>query len=304
MTPPSPGASLTSTIVAAMLIAFSFAFGQAAEANQTPICAPQWKIRYLVNASSIGAQPRYYGVYVPPNGPSSMPVVYAFHGKTNNPTNFSRNAALESFADEAGVIVVTPVAQRAPGSQNQLAWYAGDKITTQPGDPLHHDDQDFVEKLLPVIDAAQCTARDRYVMGYSSGAGMTMAMACRLSKAFKAAGAVAAAAFDSSCRTAAVNAPLINIHNSFDQVVPIRASEPNVWSYAQRNGCNGGQFEIDARWKPEIRHAFDCPANQGVVYHRLSIPNPGLGNLGHAWPTEANASENATRVIFEFFGLL
>lgn len=275
-----------------------------AEAWVDPICSPALNLHKLANTSSANESDREYRVYLPSNVTEPLPVVYAFHGATEDPVAWPDHARLTAFASLADVIIVAPVAQQVPGSDEKLVWYTGDNVTTKPGERLHHDDAKFIADLMVVIDAASCTSTKRFAIGYSSGAGMAMTLACLMSDKFRAVGGVGGAVFDTSCETAPVHRPLINIHNRNDQVVPFALAKLRVEKYAKRNRCTSVIKKWNSIWSPSYQHDHKCPAGSDVVFYELNIANPQLGAVGHAWPTQSNSGRNATREIFSFFGLL
>lgn len=279
--------------------------GVAHAAEKKSLCTPALNLHKLPNTSSVDGAEREYHVYVPSKISGPVPVVYAFHGATSDPLAWLNHARLTAFASLAKVVLVVPVAQKSPGSGEKLAWYAGDKIYTKAGDRLHHDDTIFIRDLINVVDAASCTSTKRFAIGYSSGSGMATTMSCMMSEMFRGAGGVGAAAFDSSCDVSLIHRPLINIHNENDQIVSFALSKTRVEKYAARNQCTSVRRRWNGYlWAPSWRHEFSCPVGSDVVFHSLESANPQLGVAGHAWPTQSNHGRNATRVIFEFFGLL
>lgn len=287
-----------------LAVAFFLFSSFAAHAQLIPICTPGTTPHLMTGTSSNGLT-RAYTVHVPPNGPATMPVVYAFHGSTNNPLLWpsAGEADLVNYANQADVIIVAPVAQATPYSNGKLEWYAGDQIGSMAGDPLHHDDNIFMEDLISLIDAQPCTEEARYAMGHSAGSGFAMQMACLQNDKFKAIGGAALAFFDSSCTGNGNNMPFLYIHNMRDTKVPLVIATPHFYEYAARHGCYRAKMKPDNYWDPSIMYDYRC-TNVDIRFHRLAFQKGKLGTQDHAWPTIANSGENATQVIFEFFGLL
>lgn len=290
---------------------------------------------------TVGGAPRVFHIYVPARAAFNLgrlgqgrpynpvPVVYAFHGLTYGEGSVldwaGVQALLTQYAEQANVIVVLPQGLEIPQPPGQpsgrLGWMAGD-ILHDLGPPaslyvesLHshvhptdtsawHDDNLFMDALIPHIDAAPCTTTTRYVMGYSAGAGMAMAMACMRSTQFESAGAVAYGHFDSRCANSARQIPLIHVHNLHDAVIPEQLSSHAMHQYAWRNGCGRITLTFNDVWQPDRKYQFACPAGKQVTHYRLVMANPRLGAEGHQWPNAANSGTNATERIFQFFGLI
>lgn len=280
-----------------------------ARANAAEICDPAYhshKVTYGEDAIS-----RSFHVYSPERQELPMPVVFAFHDRTEDSFAWADHARLSAYASLANVIIVAPVGVgikdlARPNSEKVLDWHfnAFDEETDSDAENVEPDDIDLIDAIVRLVDNAPCTSSERYLMGHGQGAELAMAAACRRPTLFRKVGVVGSTWYDGACVIAPQLVPAMAIQNAHDEVKPLSLVRARIRNYALRNLCTDVTRRTNINWPSSRRYAFDCPEGAEVIFHELHYQNPILGVTGHAWPTISNSHRSATRILFEFFGVL
>ncbi len=249
---------------------------------------------------------RTYLLHVPPgyDGTTRTPVIVLFHGLGGNSAAVAHSTRMMTLADQAGFILVAPQGLGATSK-----WDFRSPPTAAPSD------LGFADRLVKSIKRNACVDKHRtYAAGFSNGAALTLALACKGTTEFAAYAAVGAPYFNESCNSAPP-ASIIYFHGTADKVVPFAGGDtaigplPGVISALQgwvtHDACppRGSRTTVTAH----VRH-FDwtaCRKGAGVdVYEVL--------RGGHAWPGQASGSPgrvqgvqtqevNASELIWRFF---
>ena len=177
---------------------------------------------------------RRYTLYIPPSysdtgGTDATPLVLLFHGHGGLAGSFAGYTGLPAKADRAGFIAVMP-----QGLSTTLTPEPHWNFTTLglfgPDDP---DDIAFVDDLLDAMEAELCIDSARvFSTGFSSGAALSVRLACDLSDRIAAIAPVAGVYFppsnvhipESACLSTRP-VPVIAFHGIDDKGVPFEGSE-------------------------------------------------------------------------------
>jgi polyhydroxybutyrate depolymerase len=246
---------------------------------------------------------REYAVYVPrthdPARPS--PLLVELHGSGSHPAQQLEISGTDRAAEVYGFIVVLPVAARLPQG---ITWNV-------PPEPGLADDVAFVIDVVDEVSRRLCIETARFpVAGFSGGARLGSALACRHADRVAALAAVAGLRPPSSC---VGRVPVLAFHGTGDPVNPHAGGGPSYWGHgveaaaagwAANNGCGGPPVRIALG--PGIdRLAHDrCVDGARVVLYELD-------GIGHVWPGSRFAfpeerfgrmsSLDATALALEFF---
>ncbi|MBF6600638.1 MAG: hypothetical protein IVW36_09020 [Dehalococcoidia bacterium] len=248
---------------------------------------------------------RHYVLYVPPgyDGRQALPVVINLHGAGSNAaqqafySGFQRKAAQENF------ITITPDALGTPQAWNFIPL------------PDGADDVGFIRRALDATEAALCVDPARvYATGISSGAAMSVRLACSLQDRIAAIGIVAALWYPPGCPMAKAM-PVLEFHGTADPLVPFAggtvansglpapAIEDAAAAWARADGC--ASEPARARFANHVRSVAysECRDDIAVV---LFVVEGG----GHTWPGApvdiaalgpTTQEINATDQIWQFF---
>jgi polyhydroxybutyrate depolymerase len=253
-----------------------------------------------VNITHAG-RPRSFRLHIPDGyfPTNRMPLVLNFHGAGWTADEQLEYSEYISFADQNGIVVAAPNADRA------LGYWAPWNRTV--------DDVGFVDKILDRVRADLCIDGDRmFATGMSSGGIMSSYLACRLARRIAAVVTVAGTIQPNNCRPSRP-VPVMAFHGSHDRVIrfegggtvtgipvpPIR-SELRLW--ALRNGC--ADASTVARLAPDVvQRKWRCTGDRMVKLVRIE-------GGGHTWPGASRQvqglgrttqSIDATRAGWSFF---
>ncbi len=142
--------------------------------------------RTVVDSVQVGDTTRTYRLFIPvvvENTAEDLPLVIAFHDKSESGGSFQILTGFDEFADDFDFFVAYPDAI-APD------WAAGCNCTA--ADTLGVNDTAFVRLLISTIDDEYQIDRDRiYAAGYSLGGVFAHSLACGMSDEFAAVSSVA-----------------------------------------------------------------------------------------------------------------
>ena len=241
-----------------------------------------------------GGEERKYIRHVPPSyePATPMPLVVDLHGYAE-PADFQAVvSSLGSLGDEKGFITVEPYGQVDPPR-----WSTD----------LDGTDVAFIGDMLDELDDTLCVDDNRvYATGFSNGAMMTSALACKYNDRIAAAAPVAGiwqtegCAFDRPIPVVAFHGTLDN-YLSYDGgfgaavgalptpdggtlgegadpgAVATPSIPDNAAAWATRNGCDDTAPVENAVADDVTRLVYDCPSGADVELYRVS-------GGGHAWP--------------------
>lgn len=162
---------------------------------------------------------RSFILYTPPNMPSGVrPLVFNFHGYTNNMNFQMTYSEMNNVADVGKFYVVYP--QGLPDQNGINHWNAWQ-------DPTDVDDIGFIDALLTYLISSEPIDPARvYSCGFSNGGIFSYALAGQLSSRFAAVASVAGTITETMLQnlTPSRGVPIFHIHGNLDPVVPFDGS--------------------------------------------------------------------------------
>jgi len=162
---------------------------------------------------------REYILYTPPNMPAGpRPLVFNFHGYTNNMSFQMGYSEMNAVADVGKFYVVYP--QGLPDANGINHWNAWQ-------DPTDVDDIGYINALLDYLLATESINPQRvYSCGFSNGGIFSYALAGQLSNRFAAVASVAGTMTEVMLQntTPTRPVPVFHIHGSLDLIVPYDGS--------------------------------------------------------------------------------
>jgi polyhydroxybutyrate depolymerase len=244
---------------------------------------------------------RSYLLHVPPGIPagSSLPLVFVFHGMSEDGAYISAASGFNEISDANGFLIVYPNGSAPPGP---LSWNAGGCC----GSALRNriDEPAFIRAIL--ADLAQTSAIDPkriYATGFSNGAMLSYRLGCEMSDIFAAVAPVAGILAFSPCLPPEP-VSVLHIHGSNDVSVPIGGGGINPSSGLPFPSIN----RTIASWV-RLDGCTDSPhvEQSGIVVHTSyeSCRNGSavelyvIKGMGHHWPLSSVLP--ASQVIWEFF---
>ena len=223
----------------------------------------------------LGGVNRSYHVSVPAGHTGALPVIVALHGKGDNGRDFLAGTGLH----RARAIVAAPTGAG-------LAWSPAPYART-----TFEEDAAFVRALLDDLRSTFATG-NTYLAGFSNGGGLAVHLS--LTDLELAGVATVAAAVRATPDELAAAQPLdyLNIHGTFDDVVPFVGEQRSPYSGAEDDTTYGA---------PDVVAAFERRNGD-----RARATLTAVEGMGHEWPTGAWAARrgvDATEAILEFFGV-
>ena len=243
---------------------------------------------------------RWWYRHVPPahDGTTPVPLVLDLHGYEEGATIHEGTSGLGPFGDQKGFVTVTPQGQ-GPVPHWDTA--------------LGSTDLTFVGKVLDTTEQQLCIDTNRvYTTGYSNGAFMASAVACRFSDRVAAVAPVAGVRIIKGCKPRRP-VPVVAFHGTADgfvsyagglgkQALDLPASDgsgktlrdtmssdqlkatasqkdsvPKIMAtWAERNGCAAGHTETGVA-ADVTKFTYYCPPADAAVLYRVT-------DGGHAWP--------------------
>ena len=224
---------------------------------------------------NVGGVERSYHVSVPAGHTSALPVIVALHGKGDNGRDFLAGTGLH----RARAIVAAPTGAG-------LAWSPAPYART-----TFDEDAAFVRALIDDLRSTFATT-NTYLAGFSNGGGLAVHLS--LADLELAGVATVAAAVRAKPDELAAAQPLdyLNIHGTFDDVVPFAGE--------QRSPYSGGEDDTTFG-APDVVAAFERRNGDRALAELIAVEG-----MGHEWPTgpwAARRGVDATDAILEFFGV-
>src|SRR5439155_9191732 len=142
------------------------------------------------------------------DGTKRTPIVLSLHGAGSSAAAQAAYSRFPAKADSEGFILISPDAVGTPKAWNFIPLPSGG------------DDVGFVRDVLDRMDAQFCIDDARiYSTGISSGAAMSVRLACSLQDRIAAIGPVSALYYPPNCPTTKAM-PVIEFHGTADKLVP------------------------------------------------------------------------------------
>lgn len=222
-----------------------------------------------------GSLKRTYRVHIPPAAKNDrpLPVVLNFHGRSGTGIDQEITSGLVPVADREGFILVSP-----DGTGTPMGWSAGATA------PNNIDDVRFVSDILDTLQKELCVDTTRvYATGFSNGAFMTSRLACAMPD--RIAAVVAVGGVDFPGRKCNSTIPVLAIHGTADDVVPIDGGIVREWQYAganasieewaANNGCRPVSATLTLATGVAAESWADCAASTVMIR---------ITGAGHMWP--------------------
>ena len=218
---------------------------------------------------------RSYHVCVPAGHSGALTVIVALHGKGDNGRDFLAGTGLH----RARAIVAAPTGAG-------LAWSPAPYART-----TFEEDAAFVRALIDDLRSTFATG-NTYLAGFSNGGGLAVHLS--LTDLELAGVATVAAAVRATPDELAAAQPLdyLNIHGTFDDVVPFAGEQRSPYSGREDDTTYGA---------PDVVAAFERRNGDRARAELIAVEG-----MGHEWPTgpwAARRGVDATKAIVEFFGL-
>jgi polyhydroxybutyrate depolymerase len=246
-------------------------------------------------ALSAGGEQGTYVRHLPPSydGRKPLPLVIDLHGYAEAAAIHTRISALGAYGDKHDFITVTPQTAGPVPRWNT---------------DLKGGDVAFLGSLMDTAERTLCIDQARiFVTGYSNGAFMTSAMACKYADRIAAVAPVAGIEEIAGC-TFSRPVPVVAFHGTDDPFVPydggigkaaLKLPAPDgsgrtlgelgattatrgpsvpqaTAAWAKRNGC--GPTPASRKVTSDVTLiSYSCPADAQVELYRVT-------NGGHAWP--------------------
>lgn len=223
----------------------------------------------------VGGVKRSYHVCVPAGHTGALPVIVALHGKGDNGRDFLAGTGLH----RARAIVAAPTGAG-------LAWSPAPYART-----TFDEDAAFVRALIDDLRSTFATT-NTYLAGFSNGGGLAVHLS--LADLELAGVATVAAAVRAKPDELAAAQPLdyLNIHGTFDDVVPFAGEQRSPYSGGEDDSTFGA---------PDVVAAFERRNGDRALAELIAVEG-----MGHEWPTgpwAARRGVDATDAILEFFGV-
>lgn len=222
--------------------------------------------------------PRSYQLSRPGGASGPLPAIIALHGKGDNGVDFLAGTGLRG----ASALVAAPTGVGLAWSPAPYAHTTLDEDAARIGSVI--DD---------LINAEGADPQRIFLVGFSNGGGLAVELSLlddRVSGIATVSAAVRAT--PENIASAAWPVDYLNIHGTYDDVVPFAGERRSPYSGATDDTTYGA---------PDVVDAF-TRRNGGRARAQLRR----VEGMGHEWPTGPWASRrglDATRAILEFFGL-
>ena len=250
---------------------------------------------------------REYILYIPGSytGNEPVPVVFNFHGFTQQADDYMKYADFRPLADTANFILVYPQGTLFNGLSHwnvDGAWTIGSTV----------DDVGFTKALIDTISSEYNIDLSRvYSTGFSNGGYMSFHLACQLNDMITAIASVSATMIRTTFGDCAPQhpTPILQMHGTNDPLVPYDGSVTSIsvddalQYWINYNNCDQ---EPTATTLPHN----DNTTNGTTVLHlsyshgdnNTLIEHYRINNGGHDWPgSSGNMDFNACNEIWKFF---
>jgi polyhydroxybutyrate depolymerase len=238
-----------------------------------------------VHGVDVGNRRRLYLLYIPPGltDEQAVPVVFAFHGLTRDPSQMQRTSGFNETADNNGFVVVYPGAVEGSWSYRE-------------DDPDFIDESAFIELILLELNKIISVDPNRiYATGKSQGGVLAYRLACDMSDTFAAIASVAGPMAYSACEpTRAVS--VLHIHGLDDYLIPFEGGgrhqappvQEGIDNWVGFNNCTESIVEND--YDNGFTDTTYSSCLDGTTVELYTVEG-----MDHIWP------DFASETIWEFF---
>ena len=243
--------------------------------NCTAVAAGPTPGKTALKTITSGGMKRTFRLHVPPQAATNarLPLVLNFHGRSGTGIDQEITSGLVPISDREGFVLVSP-----DGTGTPMGWSAG---ATEPN---NIDDVQFVSDILDSVSRELCIDQARvYATGFSNGAFMSSRLACAMPDRIAAVAVVGGVDYPSNLCKSTI--PVLAIHGTADDVVPIDGGIVRQWHYrganisidewAANNGCRPLTSEVD------LEPGVTLDAYQDCVAPTLMVRVKGAT---HVWP--------------------
>ncbi len=255
---------------------------------------------------------RSYIVYVPASysADSPAPLLFNFHGFTDNSGNHLSYTDMRPIADTAGFILVYPQGSLLFGLVSH--WNVGSFTNGSTA-----DDVGFTGAMIDSISSEYAIDSSRvYACGFSNGGYFSFRLACELSNRIAAVASVSGVMSDLNFNNCAPQrpVPVLSIHGTNDGVVAYNGGNPNG-SLSVEDVLDYWVGHNELNPEPEIIELPDLNPNDNstVEYQSwrsedgcFSVDHYRVDNGTHTWPlvggnpSQRNVDISASQVIWDF----
>lgn len=234
----------------------------------TPATAPT---KFMVNGverSTITVVPSSYDPAVP------MPIIFAFHGRTNSNQMVKGYYGIEKASDGKAIIVYPAGMPNAGG----YSW-------ADPGDSAGElRDYEFFDVMLEEFENSYCVNEDEvFVMGHSLGAWFSNSLACARGDKIRAVASLGGARSNSECTGPVA---VMQWHNPNDQQAPYSTAVAARDNFLGQNQCGGDNIKVEPVWGNCVKYTT-CPDTAPVLFCPHNVNTDWQGDYyPHTWPND------------------
>jgi polyhydroxybutyrate depolymerase len=244
---------------------------------------------------------RTYLLHIPPGltAGQSEPLVFVFHGFTENASMIQQASGFNDVADKNGFIVVYP---NGSGTSGSLSWNASGCCGSALASNI--DESAFVRQIISDLGSiAKIDPKRTYASGFSNGALLSYRLACEMSDTFAAVAPVAGVLLFSPCQpTQPVS--IIDFHGLTDNVVPYAGGgtvpstgkpfppvEQSLATWVNLDGCSNAPTTDQSGLLTHTAYG-SCKNGSAVELYTVQ-------GIGHSWPSQYIVP--ASEIIWDFF---
>ena len=229
----------------------------------------------------------------------SVPLVFVFHGLSENASLIQQASGFNEIADKGGFIVIYP---NGSGPSGSLSWNAGACCGSAQADNV--DESAFIRQI--ISDLGTITKIDPkriYASGFSNGALLSYRLACEMSDTFAAVAPVSGALISTPCKPGQA-VSVIQFHGLSDNVVPYGGggtipgssqafppTEQSIATWVQLDGCINSPQAEQTVILTETTYT-SCKNGSAVELYAVK-------GIGHSWPSQYVVP--ASQIIWDFF---
>lgn len=262
---------------------------------------------------TVDGRERKYILYFPKKLPKNSPLVFVFHGYSDNAQNMMNDVDMNAVADENGFAVCYP--QGLKDNSGYSFWEVGYDFTKDLG----IDDVKFATTLASRLQQDySLSAENTFATGMSNGADMCIMLACRAPQHFKAIAPVCGSLMNVIYRTSDTSTaiPVFMTNGTADKTTWWNGDKHNIQGYgkylpvrgtlnffAKKNQCQSFQIDTlpnldltDGSFVISEKHTNGINGNQVWLYKVVKG--------GHDWPgSYGNMDINSSVEAWNFFKL-
>jgi polyhydroxybutyrate depolymerase len=257
-----------------------------------------------VQSVQIAGKTRSFVLYAPesldPTKPA--PVVVLAHGYLQKAEQMVVNTNYTALADREGFVAIFPEGE--PG--NNGPWNVGSGACASSFGFVpasKNDDQAFLDALLEFVEDDQCLDRDHvFATGFSMGGYFANETGCVRDEVR----AIAAHSAGSHVLTACPveRKPVLLLHGTGDQLIPLACGEEARARWAEHNGCST-EVDVETVMGGTCEYSKDCPEDAQVALCKFEGMNHGWAGGPDVqvslYPGPYETFESASELSWSFF---